>query len=210
MSRNLTNPDGQPAHPPAPPETGKTIERFKNCAASSLSRRRRTGESELRTLRGLIEDQHRRVVEEGLGEAEALQHPVRVGHAVDVRLHLLTAPVPEAHEVKQLHLGTSPFGPRELVEYASVVQVLLFSHFRTQTHVLGHVADEPPHLREVVADVVAPGLGPSCRGRENRGQDANRRGLAGPVRAEGTTDGAERDSKGTPVAACAPSLRERT
>src|SRR6185503_14832877 len=129
--------------------------------------------------RRLVEEDHRRVVQEPAGDVQPLAHAARV--ALDP---LLLAAL-EPDELEQL-LDPRPLAARlDAVELREVAQVVERREALVEAAVAAeHVADALPHPARVLDDVASeyPRL-PGCRDEE-RDQHLDRRRLAGAVRAE--------------------------
>src|SRR6185503_16861648 len=129
--------------------------------------------------RRLVEEDHRRVVQEPAGDVQPLAHAARV--ALDP---LLLAAL-EPDELEQL-LDPRPLAARlDAVELREVAQVVERREALVEAPVAAeHVADALPHPARVLDDVASehPRL-PGCRDEE-RDQHLDRRRLAGAVRAE--------------------------
>ena len=85
--------------------------------------------------RRLVEDEDRRLLDQGVGDAEALAHAARV------RLGLLVGGVVEPDLVEQLVDPRLGDGPRQAVELGRVAQVLAAGQAAVEAHVVGQVAD---------------------------------------------------------------------
>ena len=85
--------------------------------------------------RRLVEDQDGRLLDQGVGDAEAL------AHAAGVRLGLAVGGVLEADLVEQLVDPGLGVGTRDAVELGGVAQVLAAGHAAVEADVVGQVAD---------------------------------------------------------------------
>ena len=125
-----------------------------------------------------VQDEDGRVVDHGVGQADALAVALRQ-RADKPAAHLLDATALEA-EIEPLlpllALYPLELGPKE--------HVFLDAHFGVQRHALGQVADIPPHVHRLVHDIEAGDAGDAAGGRQEGCQDAHGGRLAGTVGAE--------------------------
>ena len=101
----------------------------------------------------LVEEQHLRVVDERVGEAEALLHAAR--QALDVGVAL----VAEVDEVEQVADHLAPAGGRDAVAAGEEVEVLPDLHVVVDAEDVGHEAEDATHGVGVPADVDPGHLG---------------------------------------------------
>ena len=128
--------------------------------------------------RRLVENQDLGVVQQGLGQADPLPVPLgqraapALGHVGDGRAFHGR---PDAR---------GPVSGGDAVDAGHEMQVLADGHFRIQGRRLGQIARPALGLEGLVEDVETGDPGMAFGGRQVAGQDAHRRGLAGPVGAE--------------------------
>ena len=142
---------------------------------------------------GLVEDEHVRVVEDGLGEA----HPLAVALrelADEGVAHVAHPGLPD--HVVDLPAAILGGDPLDLGAEAEEVQD---RHVRVEGRGLRDVADPPLDLEGGLEDVVAPHPRGPVGGRQVAGEDAHRRGLPGPVGAQEAQDLPLLDAEGDPV-----------
>ena len=125
----------------------------------------------------LVEEQHLRVVDERVGEAQALLHAA--GQALDVRVAL----VAEVDEVEEVADHPPPPGGRDAVAAGEEVEVLPDLHVVVDPEDVRHEAEDATGGVGVPADVDPGDLGVAGRRCEQRREDPERRRLAGAVRA---------------------------
>jgi hypothetical protein len=142
---------------------------------------------------GLVEDEHIRVPEQRLREADALPVALRqladhpVAHVRDeAAVHHVGDPPPA-------RAAPHPFDLRHEVEVGRHRQV------RVEGRVLGQVSDAAPHLERLGEDVEARHTRRARAGRHEAREDLHRGGLAGAVRAEKADDAALVDAEGHAV-----------
>ena len=132
--------------------------------------------------RWLVQDQDRRVMNEGLCKADAL--PVAVREIADLLAE---------HLCKTAHFDDARGPPAELVglempQVGREPQVLEHAHLEVQRRALREIAQALAHLQRLVEHVVAvDARAPPRRGDEAR-EDAHRRRLAGAIGAEKAND----------------------
>ena len=139
--------------------------------------------------RRLVEDDHRRVVEHGLGDADALPQPLR--ESADQLVGTVA-------EVDLLHRALDRRGAvGDPVQPRHEVQIAPHGHLRIDRRGLGKVAYGLAGGHRLGDDIVAGDEGAPARGRQVAGQDAHGGGLACAVWAEEAHDlsaiGAEGD-----------------
>ena len=145
--------------------------------------------SRVEARRRLVEDQQCRVVDQRVGEAQALAHAAR--QRLDVRLALVGQP----DDLEQLadHRRSAVGG--DAVAAGEEVEVLPHAQVVVDAVEVGHVADAAPDLDRVGGHRDAGDVR-LARGRsEQGGQDLHRRRLAGPVRADQPEDLAMADDE---------------
>jgi hypothetical protein len=128
--------------------------------------------------RRLVHEQHARGVQQRSREQQALAHARREG------LDLALGDVAQAHLLE--HLG----GPalRQAVERAEQLDVLLRRRALIDVRRLGDQVDLAADRLELARDLVAEDTGMPARGLRAAREDADHRGLAGPVVAEQPED----------------------
>ena len=135
----------------------------------------------------LVEEQHRRVVDEGVGQAQPLLHAAR--QALDVRVALL-AQVDELEEVADHPPAARG---RQAVAAGEEVEVLPDLHVVVHAEDVGHEPDDPADRGRIVAHRGTGDLRVAVRGAQERREHPQRRGLPGPVRADEPEDLARLD-----------------
>ena len=124
----------------------------------------------------LVEEEDRRIVDEGVGEAEPLLHAAAEGLDVGVALF------GEVDQVEQVADHLAPPPRRQPVAAGEEVEVLPDLHVVVDAEGVGHVADDPPRGGRLAADRDAADEGVAGGRREERGEHAQRRRLACAVR----------------------------
>ena len=137
--------------------------------------------------RRLVEDQDGGVVDERMGQAEALLHAPRERRHVGVPL------VAEVDELEQVADHPAAAVRRQAVAAPEEVQVLPDLHVVVDAEAVRHVPDDAAHAVGVAADRGPGHLGIAGRRDEQRGQDPERRRLARPVGPHEAEDLAGRD-----------------
>ena len=133
----------------------------------------------IETRRRLVEDQHFRIVNDRLREADALPVAFRelpavtVRHVVDAGLFITSS---TRAALRSLEATT--------LSFATNVQVFPHRHFRVERRRFRQVAGAALGFDRLIEHVVTGDDGLALGGRHVAGQDAHRRGLAGAVRAE--------------------------
>ena len=126
----------------------------------------------------LVEEQHRRAVDERGGQVEPPAHAARVGASRPV------GGVAEAEPLEQL-VGPGPDdAPGQVREPADEAQVLAAGQVLVDRGVLAGEADALANGLGVAGHVDAEHLGPAVVGLEDGGEDAHGRRLAGAVGSE--------------------------
>ena len=123
----------------------------------------------------LVENQHRRIVDERLGQAEPLLHAAR--QAVDERLALAG----QVEQIEHVADDLPPAVARNLVGHGEEVQELPDFHAVVDAEVVGHVADAAAHAQRILADAMPVDDPVAAGGLQQRGQKADRGALARPV-----------------------------
>ena len=125
-----------------------------------------------------IENQNRRIGNEGIGETDPL--PIPLGQC----RKQTPSDFPHAAAFEAfLDAGRAP-GMIDPFQFRTERQVFFNPHFAVQRYAFGQVADLPANLGRVVHDVV-PGDGcRALRGGQVRREDAHDRRFAGAVRPE--------------------------
>ena len=108
----------------------------------------------------LVEQQHLRIVDQRVGQAQPLLHPAREG--LDVRVAL----VAEVDQLEQVGDHPAPAGRRQPVAAGEEVEVLPDLHVVVDAEGVGHEAEDAPDLVGVPGDRPAGDLG---RGRPRAG-----------------------------------------
>ena len=127
---------------------------------------------------GLVEHEHRRVVQHGARHGEPLAL---------ARRERLAAPVEERREIQNAREQRRPLHDgrgHHAVQATEVAQQLAAREARVEARRPGEEAELPARGLRVARDVDARELGAPRRGREDGGQHAQRRRLARAVRAE--------------------------
>ncbi len=143
--------------------------------------------------RGLVEDQHRRVVDDGPGDRHLLPHAgrhLRPQHVADV-VHL------ELLEERFHALGQ--FGGRQAVEAAEILDHLPGGHAVVNGRIGRHEADLAADLRRLQDHVVAVDAGRAVGGPQHGAEDPQGGGLSRSVGAQKTVDLAGQRMKTQPI-----------
>ena len=125
--------------------------------------------------RRLVQEDDPRVAHEGHREVEPPAHPARVGHR---------GPACVGHEVEpleQLRDSTLARLAPEVEEIRHQPQVLLAGELAVDRGDLARQGDRVPHLVALASDVETGHPRLACVGRDQRGEDVDRRRLAGTV-----------------------------
>ena len=123
----------------------------------------------------LVEDQHGRVVDQRLRQAQPLLHAPR--QPVDEGV-ALAGQVQQFHDVVQ---DLPPPGAGKLIGHGEEVEELPDLHAVVDAEAVGHVAHAPPHGQRVLAHAMAVDDPLAAGGLQQRGQEADGRALARPV-----------------------------
>ena len=135
----------------------------------------------------LVEEDHRRVDHEDLGDLHA------AAEAAAQVLHLAVR-LGRQPEVFQHALGARPnLGVAQTVEPREGAEVVPHRQKQLDGGFLNHDRDAPPHLERRGDDVVAEDAGGARRRPRERREDAQQRRLAGAIRAEQAEDRTARD-----------------
>ena len=134
------------------------------------------------TAGGLVEDQDVGVVDDGLGDADALA--VAFGQLADQ----LGADVAEGAAPDDLVGAALDVGAGDALELADEGEVLDDLHLGVEGRGFGEVADALLDLLRVLQHVEAGDGGLAGGGREEAGEDAHRGGFPGAVGAEEADD----------------------
>ena len=153
------------------------------------------GALRVKVRRGLVEEEHRRVVDQRAGDGQPLLHPL------GERPHPVVPAVPQVEHGEQPLRAHGARAGGDLVEPAVEVQGPGGAQVRVEPGFLWHQADEAPELPGGgrVADAAArhPGLA-ACLADEP-GEHPDGGGLARAVRPEQPEDFAFRDGERQPV-----------
>ena len=136
----------------------------------------------IEAVRRLVEEEQPRVVDERLGQLDALLHAGRV--AADLAVALLVQPDVAEDLGRPLARGVR----RQPRDAAHVGHELGRRHVGRQAVVLGHVADELADLGAVPGHVQVEHDGRPAGRRDEAEQDLDQRRLAGAVRADQADD----------------------
>ena len=136
----------------------------------------------VQTGRRFVKEQHLGVVDEGVGEAQALLHAAR--EAADVRLALGR----EIDQLQQVADHALSLGGSKAVAPTEEVQVLPDLHVVVDPKGVGHVAEDAPNRLGVPTDRFAGHRCVPGRGHEQRREHPEHRRLARPVRSDETED----------------------
>ena len=147
----------------------------------------------IETDRGLVENEHGRIVHDRLGEADALAVALRQ------RADHATPHVRETAALESaIHL-LAQAAARHILQLRHEREVALDVHLGIQGWRLGQVSNGPPCRERIGEHVVAVDHGRAVRRRNEARQHAHRRGLARAVRPEEPHDLALRDFEGDVV-----------
>jgi hypothetical protein len=130
----------------------------------------------------LVEEEHAWPGEQARCEVKSPAHPARVG------LRGSIGGVGELEALEQLRCAIARFRAGEAEQASEHLQVLAACEQLVDGGELTGQGEELAHLRRLRDDVVSEELGPARVGLEQRGQDADERRLARPVRAEQAED----------------------
>ena len=132
--------------------------------------------------RRLVEDQDVGILDQRVGDAEALEHAARV------RVDAVVGAIGHADLLEDLVDLRLRIGPRDAVQASRVAQVLAPGHAVVEADAVRQVADAALHLERVPGRIEADDAGPARRrlGQAEEHQDGRR--LAGAVLAEQPED----------------------
>ena len=132
----------------------------------------------IEAARRLVEDQHRRIVDQRLGHAQPLLHAAR--QAVDI----VVALVPQVEQLQHVVDDLLPLALADLVGHREEIEKLPDLHAVIHAEIVGHVAHALPHRHRVLRHAVAVDDSLAAAGLQQRGQKADRRALARAVGAD--------------------------
>src|SRR3989449_1218240 len=138
---------------------------------------------------GFVEDQHLGIAEDRLRESDPL--PVALRQPAD-------EPVLDVGDEAALHDFRDPaptLGAPHALDLGDEVQVRRDAEVPVERDALREVADPPADLQRLAEHVVSRDLRRPARGGHEAGEDAHRRRLPRPVRAEEAHDLARRDAE---------------
>ena len=127
---------------------------------------------------GLIQDQQMRVVDQGVGQAQALLH------ATGQRVHIGVTLVSKLDQFQQLTGHAAAHVPVQTVAPGIEVQVLPDLQVPVHAEEVRHVSDQPPCLCRLPENGYAVHDGGTGNGPQERGQDPHGGGLSGAVGAD--------------------------
>ena len=130
----------------------------------------------------LVEEQDLRVVDQGVRQAQPLLHAARE------RLDVVVAAIGEVDELQEVADRPASLRGRQAVAASEEVQVLPDLHVVVDPEHVRHEPEDAPDLVGVPRHGPAGDLGDARRRLQERGQDPERRGLAGAVRPDETED----------------------
>src|SRR3989475_8093762 len=139
---------------------------------------------------GLIENEHRTIVEERLRQTHALAIAFRE-IANETALHFL-----HAAEFHHLTDFAGALAPRNALHFSDEVQVAADGHFPVQRHVLWQIADPLADFERLRKDIVAGDHGASTTGWHEAGQDTHRSRFPGAVGSQETQNLSWLDAEG--------------
>ena len=129
----------------------------------------------IQARRGLVEDEHRGIMDERLGQAEPLLHPL--GEPVDVIVSL----VGQVEQVEHFADDLLAVRTGDLVGDGEEVEELPDFHAVVDAEIVGHEADDPPDRHRLGGDRVARDAPLAERRPQQGGQESDRGALAGAV-----------------------------
>ena len=132
--------------------------------------------------RRLVEQEHLRIVDQRVRQAEALLHPARQ------RLDVGVALVGEVDELEQVADHPAPRRRAEAVAAGEEVEVLPDLHVVVDPERVRHEPEDATYLVGVPGDGPAGDLGLTGRRQQERREHPERRGLARAVRPDETED----------------------
>ncbi len=130
----------------------------------------------------LVEDEERRVVHHGVGQADALAEPLRE-RADDLAAHVLEVAEP-LHVVDAVAHGARG----DALEPGAEAEELVDPHVGVERDVLRHVADVAADVERIGHDVEARDVDAPVGGGQVAGEDLHRGALPGAVRPEEAHD----------------------
>ena len=135
----------------------------------------------IETGRRLVEEQHLRVVDEGVGEAQPLLHAAR--QVLDVGV----APIAEIDQLEEVADHPAPAGRRQAVAAREEVEVLPDLHVVVDPERVRHEPEDAPDLVGVpghrpAVDLGGPGVEGGAGSRASAGSSSCRRRWARPAR----------------------------
>ena len=130
----------------------------------------------------LIEEQDLRIVDQGVRQAQPLLHPAREG------LDVVVAAVGEVDQLQEVADRPPSLRRRQPVAAPEEVQVLPDLHVVVDPEHVRHEPEDASDLVGVPRDRPAGDLGDTGRGLQERGEDPERRRLAGAVRPDEAED----------------------
>ncbi len=130
----------------------------------------------------LVEDEHVRILDERVGDAEALEHAPRV------RVHAVVGAVGQADLLEHLIDRGVGLGGRDAVELRRVAQVLAAGHVAVEPDAVGHVPHAPLDLERATGRIESDDTGRALGGFGQAEEHEDRRGLARAVLAEQPED----------------------
>jgi hypothetical protein len=130
----------------------------------------------------LVEDQDRRVVDQGLAQTDAL--PIAVGQGPDVLAERLRQTADFDHLLEAALEGAL----LQAADLRGESQVVDHRHVGVERRPLRQVPDGLPDFDRAVEDVEATHLGRTAGRRDEASQDAHGGGFSGPVRTEEAHD----------------------
>ena len=143
--------------------------------------------------RGLVEEQHRRLVDEAERDVEPALHPAGKG------LHDPVRSLRQSEPVEELGDAALERAASHVEELPLQAQVLAAGRLPVHPRALRHDADGPPDVARPIEDVEARDDRPSLVGAREGGQDLHGRRLARAVRTEHPEDRSGLDPEPDPV-----------
>ena len=136
---------------------------------------------------GLVEEDDRRIVEQGPGDRELLLH------ALAERAGDVVAPLPEREQAQVAFDALGAGGGVEVVQATEELEVVARRQLVVEARRLGQDADPRPDSVRLLADVEALDRRRALARGDERGEHPDRRRLAGPVGSQQAQDLAPRD-----------------
>src|SRR6187401_2987744 len=143
--------------------------------------------------RRLVEDEDLRILDEGIGDAEPLEHAPRVG------IGGMVGRVRQAHLLEELDDPRRRLRRVEAVQARRVVEVLAAGEPAVKSDAVRQVADPTLHLERVARRVEADDARLAVARLREAQEHEDRRRLARPVRPEESVDLARADAEGQVV-----------